>query len=175
MIKRTTYLLLFSLALVATIFAVRFFFQTKPVVTSKKERPAHTYNVSKGEINGHRVVGLPPGRPKEEIKNIKVSNTPSHEWKENLEKALKAQGGSSLKEVILNKVDSFVWSHEGVSLFVESVIVTLKNNKNSETTFKVLVDSETGKILKNWDQPVIDPANPRQSFRVKLDPRYHAD
>lgn len=174
MIKRN-HLVLFSIALIATVFAVRYFFRPEVQAVQKKLEPAHHLNVKKDEMDGPGKGRIPASIPKANINNRKAANIPSHEWKEQLEKTLKAQGGNSLKEINLNKVDSFVWSHEGTSLHVESVIVTLKNDKNSVTTFKVLVDAQTGKILKNWDQPVIDPANPRHSFRVKLDPRYHAD
>ncbi|WP_408095411.1 hypothetical protein ACJVC5_10245 [Peredibacter sp. HCB2-198] len=127
------------------------------------------------QIDGKKVVGLSPGKEEEEIKKLKVANAVSPEWQENLEVALKAQGGQAIKDIAIQKVDSFIWAQDGVALNVESVIVTLKNQKNEETTFRVLVDAQTGKILKNWDRPVFDPANPRQNFGIKVDSRYHND
>jgi hypothetical protein len=163
MIKRN-HLVLFSLAIIATVLAARYFFRPEVHTVQKKQEPAQHVNLKEDQIDGLKKGRFPASIPKANINNRKAANIPSHEWREQLEKTLKAQGGNS-----------FVWSHEGVPLHVESVIVTLKNDKNSVTTFKVLVDAQTGKILKNWDQPVLDPANPRHSFRVKLDPRYHAD
>lgn len=125
------------------------------------------------KIKGKRVVGLNPGHEKEQMEKLKVANSPSAEWEPALKETLRHQAGNNLKDISLNKVDSFVWAQDGVALFVESVIVTLKNKKNETTTFRVLVDAQNGKILKNWDQPVIDPLNPRDDFRIKIDPRYH--
>lgn len=132
-------------------------------------------DTEKLEINGKKVVGLKPGKEKVEIKKLKVANKPSTSWEKGLKENLLQQGGNSIKDIKFTKIDSFVWAHEGAALFVESVIVTLKNEKNVSTTFRVLVDAQTGKILKNWDQPVIDPVNPREGFRIKIDPRYHTD
>lgn len=127
------------------------------------------------EIDGKKVIGLSPGKEAEEFKNLKVANTYSPEWKEHLEDSLRAQGGSALKDIAIQKAESFIWAQDGIALHVESAIVTLKNAKNEETTFRVLVDAQTGKVLRNWDRPVIDPMNPRENFGIKVDPRYHND
>ncbi len=127
------------------------------------------------QIDGRRVVGFQPGEEKKKIKSLKIVNKASGDWKEALERTLRKQGGSAVKEIQMEVVDSLVWTQDEMGLFVESVVVTLRDDKNTSTTFRVLVDSQSGKILKNWDQPVIDPANPRESLRLKLDPRYHQD
>lgn len=132
-------------------------------------------NEEKLEINGRKIVGLRPGMEKQDIKKIRVANHPSEEWRQPLEKTLRAQGGSSLKDVKLDKVDSFVWVQDGIALFVESVIVKIRNDKNHETKFRVLVDAQTGKILNNWDRPVVDVYNPKEEYRVPIDPRYHSE
>ena len=124
-------------------------------------------------IDGKKVLGLPPGNEKSQIQKLKIANKISPEWEPNLEKSLRAQGGDSVKEIAIKKVDSFVWNHDGVALFVESVVVTVKNHKNEETSFKALVDAQNGKILKNWDQPIFDPLHPKDNFKVRIDPRYH--
>ena len=131
-------------------------------------------NIEKLQINGQKVLGLVRGKEKEEIKKIKVANTPSPEWKENLEETLLTQGGGGVKDLKIEKVDSFVWTKDGVALFVESVIVKLKNEANESTSFRLLVDAQSGKILGNWDQPVIDPVNPHDDLRVKVDPSYES-
>jgi hypothetical protein len=125
-------------------------------------------------IDGKMVTGLPLAQDAvTQLKDLKIANKVSSEWKPNLEKSLKAQGGDNVKEINIRKVDSFVWNHDGVALFVESVVVTLKNQKNEESSFKALVDAQNGKILKNWDQPIYDPLHPKDNFKVKIDPRYH--
>lgn len=171
MTKRYRYFLILTVLIVAAYWFARPRFETE----SPDQKNKVTIDSTKLEINGVKVVGLAPGREQQEIKNLKVSNTPSSAWEEGLERSLRVQGGESLKDITFKKVDSFVWATEGIALFVESVIVTVKNDQNNETTFKVLVDAQTGKILRNWDQPVFDPANPRNNFRIKLDSRYHPE
>jgi hypothetical protein len=127
------------------------------------------------QIDGRKVIGLTPGKEKEEISKIQVANSPSPEWKPNLEKTILIQGGNSVKDLEINKVDSFVWSQDGISLFVESVIVKFKNEHNESTSFRVLVDAQTGKILQNWDRPLIDPISPSHSFKLKVDPSYDSE
>lgn len=127
-------------------------------------------NLEKLEIDGKKVVGLSPGKEKEEIKQIKVTNTTSETWKENLEKTLELQGGSSINEIKIEKVDSFIWSNDGVALHVESAVVKLKGENNVQTSFRVLVDAQTGKILRNWDQPVFDPVSPQDDFKLTARP-----
>ncbi len=124
-------------------------------------------------IDGKKVLGLPPGIEKKEIQKLKIANKASSEWEPNLEKSIRAQGGDSVKDIAIKKVDSFVWNHDGIALFVESVVVTVKNQKNEETSFKALVDAQNGKVLKNWDQPIFDPVHPKDRYKVRIDPRYH--
>jgi hypothetical protein len=177
MTKRRLLLLLFLLTLVGITLLIKKPWK-KAVDYSLTPSPAHqvpAIDPANLKIAGQRVIGLKKGHEKEDITKLKVANTPSPEWKEGLTETLKAQGGPSLRDITFEKVDSFVWAQDGVALFVESVIVTIKNENNASTTFRVLVDAQNGKILKNWDQPVIDPVNPRESFRIKIDPRYHTD
>jgi hypothetical protein len=117
-------------------------------------------------------MGLPPGNEQQSLKQLKIVNKPSSDWEENLREAIVAQGGEAFQEVKMNRNDSFIWAQNGIGIFVESVTVNLRNARNEESAFNVLVDSQTGKILQNWGTPVRDPLNPRAEFRVKLDPRY---
>jgi hypothetical protein len=132
-------------------------------------------NTEKLEINGRKVIGLPPGKEKQYLQKLKVSNTPSEEWKTGLEKTLKAQGGEGLKDLKLEKMESFVWVQDDTALFVESVLVNIKNEKKVNIKFRVLVDAQTGKILNNWDRPIIDLYDPKSDFKISIDPRYHSD
>lgn len=106
-------------------------------------------------------------------KNRHPSNIISPEWKENFEKIILMQSGGRAKDIVVTKIDSFIWTDSGQTLNVESVLVSLKNDKNESTKFNALVDSQSGKIIQTWNQPVKDPGNPRDSFGVKLDPRYN--
>lgn len=143
--------------------------------STQNRNPIHQIDINNLQIDGRKVVGLLPGRERDQLRNMKVLNSPSQSWEESLKTNLQQQAGNTLKEIKLKKIDSFVWVHEGIPLFVESVIVTLKGDENQIVNFKVLVDSESGKILKNWDQPVFDPMDPRTNFKIKVDPRYHLE
>lgn len=166
-------LLIFSAVII--IGAVLFFMRKKSVPTITQDGPASSPVIDPQTltIDGKKVMGLPPGNPSSQIQKLKIANRISPDWEPNLEKSLRAQGGDSVKDITIKKVDSFVWNQDGIALFVESVIVTVKNQKNEQTSFKALVDAQNGKILKNWDQPVFDPLHPKDNFKVKVDPRYH--
>ena len=99
-------------------------------------------------------------------------NKPSPEWKKRLEASLKAQAGNSLKSMKIQKESSLVWMRDENPILVESVIVTLTNHQKVQSSFRALVDSQTGKVLESWDQTIFDPANVRDGFHLKLDPRY---
>lgn len=143
--------------------------------SSAPVKESHQIDTEKLSIDGKKVIGLPAGKEKEEIKQLQIVNAPSPEWKENLISNLKHQGGEMIKDIKIKKIDSFVWNQDGKGIFVESAIVTLVNQKNEQSSFSVMVDAQSGKILQNWGHPVVDPANPRESFRIMLDPRYHQD
>jgi hypothetical protein len=116
-----------------------------------------------------------PLPPKVISPSRKPANVVSSEWPEQLEKGLRTQGGDALKELKIEKVQSLIWNHQGINLHVESVRITLTNDRNEKTSFRALVDSQNGKILQTWDQPVIDPINPRNNFAIRIDPRYLQD
>lgn len=81
----------------------------------------------------------------------------------------------SLSEMSFEKVEEIPWNYKGKKVRAQSYIVTLKNDVNATTTFRVLVDAQSGKLMESWDQPIYDPVNPRNNFKVKIDPRYHND
>lgn len=99
-------------------------------------------------------------------------NQPSPDWEEKLTTSFKEQGGATLKEIKIVKERSFVWKRDDLPLHVNSVIVSLTTKEDVQTSFKALVDSQTGKVLETWDRSISDPANVREGFRFKLDPRY---
>lgn len=171
---------IFSLIIPLLLAGYYFFSQKKINIKNKISASKNISNPQKLDIenlkiDGRKVIGLPPGKEKEIISKIHVSNRPSDKWDESLKETLQAQGGESVKDIQLKSVDSFIWNQDGIALYVESVIVNLKNSKGEETMFRVLVDAQSGKILKNWDQPVYDPVNPRDNFKIKIDPSYHSE
>lgn len=114
-----------------------------------------------------------PAAPSISKSPLSAGKLPSEAWKDALEKNIRLQGGNSLKEVLITKLDSFVLNHEGISLNAEAVAINLTNQKGEATTFKAVVDSQNGKILRTFDHPINDPVNPRATPGIKIDPRYH--
>jgi hypothetical protein len=105
-------------------------------------------------------------------KTSTYANHPSPEWRKRLELSLKAQSGNSLKSIKIQKEKSLIWMRDTNPILVESVIITLTNHQKSESSFRALVDSQTGKVLESWDRTIFDPANVRQAAGIQLDPRY---
>ncbi len=119
-------------------------------------------------------VDLAEGMPEPSLdKGITQDSSP--EWKELLEENLRAQGGDEIEEIKIDKVDSFVWSHEGVSLNVDSVVITIRGRQNQRTKFRAIVDPKNGKILNSWDRPIVEYADPSKRRGIKVDPRYHQE
>ncbi len=116
-------------------------------------------------------MNLPTQDPKA-LKDLQIANEVTESWQENTEKALRVQGGSALKELEIVKVESLIWVQHGLALNVESVKIGLVNQADETTRFDALVDSQSGKILQTFNHPITDPANPREQFKIKVDPRY---
>lgn len=154
-----------------TILIILFLIALYWVWKSESESPSIVHSPTQSnsfpQINGRKVVGLSKGNEAKQLKDLKASNQISSEWKEKLEKTLYLQGKKMIKDISLKTEDSFIWVHDGIALNVESVLVSITNHSNQKTSFRVLVDSQTGKILQNWDQPVDDPLDPRAERGLK--------
>lgn len=124
-------------------------------------------------LNGRRVMNLPPGREQEALKKLSLGNRPGPQWQEGLEQNLRQQGGDLLKEVKVDKIESLIWTQQGVALNVESVIISLTSTNGGHTQFRALVDSETGKVIQTWDQPLHENLGKREG--IKPDARYFND
>lgn len=96
-------------------------------------------------------------------------------WKSSFEKNLILQGGGNLRNVEIEKVDSFEWKVGNVPVQVDSLIVKLEHVKGYRSSFRAIVDSSNGKILQTWDHPVNDNFDPKTKAGIKIDPRYHND
>lgn len=172
---------LIIIAILGALGALAWFYFQKPVITNlptekgpdKAHKPAPL--PSSPVLNGRRVMNLPPGREKEALEAIKINNKVSEHWEEGVEHALKAQGGDAIKDITITKIESLIWTQPGFAINVESVVIGITNLKGERTSFRALVDSENGKIIQTWDQPVIDSINPRENMGIKVDPRYLND
>lgn len=177
MTKSRVFSILFLIVFIGVLYSLRQEKSELPIEKSVQVQMSPTkepvVDVEKLEIDGKKVVGLPPGKEKTLIKEVHVANRATENWKPELKKALLAQGGPSVKDIKIEKLDSFVWTVSGTALFVETVKITLKNDQNSVVSFNAMVDSQTGKILQNWNQPVIDNFDGRNDLKIHIDPRYH--
>jgi len=167
MTKNKLFSLLFVMGLCA------FFYTRKesslPVSKVTPEaKPQVVLNDNSTLSNGPVRIDIPQRAPA----SVGYVNTPSPDWEDLLQESLKAQGGKNLKEIKIKSEKSFVWTREENPLFVQSVVVTLINQQEAQSSFRAIVDSQTGKILETWDQTISDPADVRGGFRIKLDPRY---
>lgn len=169
--------LLFAGILVAL--ALALFFLWKPLEqdspkqeTPIKEKPLKT-QVAPEPIEPHkrRVIG-DTAKSSKSSPPIKPQNTPSPEWKSSLSESIQRQGGRDLKDLQITPIESLVWVHEGKALNVETAKVSFKDPGGREISFKAMVDSQSGKILQTWDQPVVDDFSHSQKSGIKLDPRY---
>lgn len=77
-----------------------------------------------------------------------------------------------MQELKITPLESLIWVHEGKSLNVETAKISFKAPDGREISFKAMVDSQTGKILQTWDQPVFDDFSHKDKSGIKLDPRY---
>jgi hypothetical protein len=100
-------------------------------------------------------------------------NVPSKNWEQKLKQSLIDQAGDSQLSIEIKKEKSLIWTRDENPFKVESVIVKLTNHQNVESSFRALVDPQTGKVLESWDQTIFDPANVKDNFSFKLDSRYN--
>lgn len=147
--------------------------KSAPLAANQTEAPPQPpVDLNRLLVHGQRIVGLPEGKEREVLKNLKIMNTPSPQWKENLISTLQMQAGDKLKDISIKKVDSYVSANDGIALFVESVVVTAYNQRNEESQFRILVDAQNGKILQSWDRPVVDEWHKSDEDFLKVDSRY---
>jgi hypothetical protein len=175
MTKRNLLLLLLIFIMVIAVIILRMQEPQKVESSSVKDSPDFTSSTGRiSSPQARKVSSLPPVKEAQSLpsENVQIAHQISPHWEEELTEQLKSQGGSSLKEVKVKKIDSVIWKQHNLTLQAESVIVSLKNKQGEEVSFRAMVDSQTGKILESWDRPVVDPLNPREGFGLKLDPRY---
>lgn len=123
-----------------------------------------------------RILGMKPEEnQKLSDEDLRTDNIPSEDWEDILTQNLEAQGGNSLQEIQIKKTESVILVRDNRKLAAESVVITLTRKDGAESSFRALVDSETGKVLETWDRPVFDPVHPNENFKVKLNPIYHGN
>lgn len=137
----------------------------------KIENSSSQTNKTNSPSPKRRVIGEDQ-KPILNSENFAPQNTPSPEWAPALEDSIRRQGGDDLKDLKITPIESLVWVHEGKALNVETAKVSFKDPEGREISFKAMVDSQSGKVLQTWDQPVFDDFSHKKKSGVKLDPRY---
>lgn len=157
-----------SVSLIVLVAVIYFFMK-------KENTPALNATKTQAKFpSSHVSVVSPPviTSPKRTPASVGYVNAPSKDWEARLTNTLKTQGGEALKEIKIVKEKTMVWTRDDVPLHAQSVVVTLTNKQEVQSSFRAIVDSQTGKVLETWDQTISDPADVRGGFRFKLDPRY---
>jgi hypothetical protein len=180
MIKRRYFYLLLVLLVVSAILIVSKSDSIQKVLVPKKSSPVVQDPLRPPQpIVGGTIRKTETFKTKDSVSDFEDSSIENDDevtkaWKSKVEKSLFIQGGKELKAVDIKRVDSFIWEHEGISLNVESVVISVTNQKGEERKFRAMIDPLNGKILRTWDHPVVDSMNPRDNQTgFKLDPRYH--
>ena len=140
---------------------------TPQVKDTKQQTPHQSEPEARSEASSSHEV--------KDTQNNDIAESTAPEWQELLEENLRAQGGDEIEEIKVDKVDSFKWSHEGVTLDVDSVVITIRGKQNQQTKFRAIVDPQNGKILNSWDRPIVEYADPSKRRGIKVDPRYHQE
>lgn len=96
-------------------------------------------------------------------------------WEDNVKSSILRQAFDSDFEVSVVKEKSFLWKELGNEIEVDSVKVSLRNPAGETSTFRAIVDHNTGKVLRTWDRPIFDSINPRERPGIKLNPLYHPE
>lgn len=94
-------------------------------------------------------------------------------WEENVKVQLKRQAMDDSVEVNIIKESTLFWEEMGTSIEANTIKVQLRTPAGETTSFRALIDSNTGKVLRTWDRPVLDPINPRERSGIKINSRYH--
>lgn len=155
------------------VFVGLFLWWQKPVAHQLRSanKPASA-KPSVTEIHGREIINQNKVKIDRLPASVSFINQPSADWEKKLTQSLKAQAGSSLKELEIKKERSLVWTRDENALLVESVVVSMTNTQDVSSSFRALVDSQTGKVLETWDRTIFDPMDKSAEFRFKLDPRY---
>lgn len=122
-------------------------------------------------VNGRKIIGKVTEEQRKNPELIKPANIPSPAWKKEVLHSLEKLGGDEVKTVSIKKVESVVWMKNEGGINAESVIITLKNKEGMESSFRALVDAQTGRILETWDRTIFEPVGHQEGL-IQLDERY---
>ena len=153
-------LLLLLISIFIMILFTYFYFGNRPnaiLMTSAEDKNEQAAQVTKirSQVIEHVDNKLNPV-PKEKHSKSYV-NQISPDWKKKLENSLQYQMGSELKDLKVQPLKELILERDGHALHVQAVLIKIKNIADMESSFNAIIDSQTGKVIETWNQPVFEP------------------
>ncbi len=83
---------------------------------------------------------------------LKFTNKPSKNWLTKLEKSL-GRGSPSDTKIEIKPERSLILLEGSLAKNTEQVVVVF-NSENNRNSFRAMVDSQTGKVIRTWDHTI---------------------
>ena len=108
---------------------------------------------SKKEIT-RKNIGLPHDKKLEEM-DLNFKNEFNEDWKKLLgEKLLDNQQDGT--RIIIKRIDSLLEIKQKDATFYEVAIIKFVDPQGKQSSFRALVDSQTGRVYRRWDKTVFE-------------------
>jgi hypothetical protein len=85
-----------------------------------------------------------------DLKDLKLYNSQSKDWRKKLETHIVKLGGENLKDYKIIPEESYIIPESDGGRMVERVVVKINGKDGQYTSFFAEVDSETGYVMKTW-------------------------
>lgn len=109
------------------------------------------------EYQGRKIIGVDAKKviDTEKKDEIKIENEINSEWQELLVKNLSEYKSHPEGKFKITPVRSVLYMKDSVGVYAEEVIVEYSEpNGAKRSSYKALVDSETGKTIETWSQSI---------------------
>ena len=139
--------------------------------TSPKE--ANKLNISqkkKQPLGPKRGIRYLRGEEKERYQSQKMplsfSQAIDKKWKEKLAHSLLRFQSSSIKLIVKNEID-IIHINRGQGHYQQQVLISFLDKNGRSSSYRALIDSSNGEILKTWDRQKVGP---HRRLSLKLTP-----
>lgn len=129
-----------------------------------------TARMPASEFHGNRtLVGEISSELMSKLEKLPMLNTVNPEWQEHLGHELVRFHPQDTK-VLIKKEESLIKVQNSKGLFTERVIISYLKGDHPVSSFRALIDSESGKVLETWDRTIhehiINPQQRREILRI---------
>ena len=133
-----------------------------PTTQQEKKKVSIPFPNPKREISSvnktpplkRKTIGLPKGKKIEDL-NLEFRNRINRDWKKILgEKLLYDLQDET--QVFIKKIDSLLEIKGNEATYLEIAIVKFYDSKGNQSSFRALVDTESGKIMRRWDKTIFE-------------------